>query len=105
MTCTFIEIDSDADDYKLLQPLKSVINLLSGLSEIRHASVDLGAVTKTDIEEIFKNCVTKWTNTLLSQISKPVESKFEDSFYNFKRGILSQMLARNPLFSTSLNKP
>lgn len=87
MSDTVSESDPDATGYKA-QPLwKSVVKLPSDMtSKIERPLADLGVVTKTDVEVIVENYVSKRTNTLLSQILRAVESTFKDAF---KRDILN----------------
>lgn len=57
--------DTTATVYEL-QPLsKSVVKPLSGITGmIKYALSDLSVATKSDVEAIFENCLSKWTYTL-----------------------------------------
>lgn len=84
---TVAERNSHATDYKPQPPLKCVAKLLYAMKwEIERALPDIGVVTKTDVESIFENFLTKWANMLQWQIFKTIESTFEDasqmSFFN-----------------------
>lgn len=48
-------------------------------SKLEHALAELEVVTKSDVEEIVENCLTKWTEHLQGQTVKAVESTFEDA--------------------------
>lgn len=98
-----VESDSSGTDYQPQPPLKSVARPPSDMtSKIERVMPDRGVLTKTNVEAIVENCLTKWTDTLQSDIVKAVESTFE--YAPQERVILTQILGLNPLWSTASNK-
>lgn len=80
MAGTVVESKFDITDYKSKLPSKSVVKLPSDMrDEIDRTLPDLDVVTKTDAEAIIENSLTKWSNTLNSQIVRAVEFKLEDA--------------------------
>lgn len=80
MAGTVAEGNYHATDYKLQPPSNSAVKLLSAtLSKIELALVNIGVVTKTDVEAIIENPLTKWTNTVQSQIVQGVEFTFKEA--------------------------
>lgn len=69
--------------------------LFNPRGEIERVSHGLRVSRKTDFETIVENNLNKWTNTLRSQIVKPVEAIFEyasqASCFNFNNGRNSAM--------------
>lgn len=96
MACTLVKSDSDSTDYNPQPPSKSIVKPSYDMrSEIESALADFIVVTKTDVEPIVKNDVTKWTTTLQSQIVKAVESLFKNtmqtSYFNSNNGLKSAL--------------
>lgn len=81
MARTVVGIDLDLTDYSLQWQSNSVGEPPSNAkSESKQAVADLSIVTKSnveDIEEIVKNYLSKWPNTLETQSVKAVESTFD----------------------------
>lgn len=90
-TGTVMLSDSDATDYQTQEPSKSVAKPLSDMkSEFHLTLVDLGVVTKTKVEPIVKNCLTKGP-TLHSQESSGLPSLY--SRMHYKRVISTHIIA------------
>lgn len=65
MVGTVVGSESDATDYKLQLPSRYVVKLPLGTRiEVEQALADFSVVTKTNVEVIFENRLTKWTKTL-----------------------------------------
>lgn len=78
VTGTFIENDFDATEHKLELLSSPVVKLSSDKkSEIERVLTGLNLMTKTDVEMIVENSLTRWTTTLQSYIVKTVEFAFE----------------------------
>lgn len=82
-----VEGDSDATDYKLQPPSKSVCKPLSDMrSKMESALADIGVQAKNELGAIVEIRRSKWTHSLQLEIIKDVQSTFEDaltaSFFN-----------------------
>lgn len=98
IACTVIESDPDATDYKPQQSLKSFVKPLFDLrSFIQHAIADLPVLTRTDVDGIVENHLSKCTNTLRSPILKAMEStlkeEWEANYFDSNIGL------KSPLFN------
>lgn len=81
MAGTVIKSDSDTTNYKLQPTSKSIITLASDTrSKIERAFADVSVLTKTDVERMVENRLTKWTNSVKWQTFKAVESTFENAY-------------------------
>lgn len=80
MTCTIVESYHDATDYRLQPPLKSAVKQPSDTRrKIERALADFGVVSRTDVEAIVENRLTKWTNGLQLQVVKSIEPTLADA--------------------------
>lgn len=80
MACTVVQSDSDATGDRPQPPSNSVIKPpLDMRRELKRALAHLSIMTKTDVEAIVQNRLTKCTNNLESLIFKSVDSTFEDA--------------------------
>lgn len=71
---------SNALYYKLQKLLKPVVRPWSHVkSEIEPTLADVAVARETEVEAVFENCLTKWTNPLKSRIFKAAESTLEDT--------------------------
>lgn len=76
---TIIEGDSDVNDNRPQPQSKVFVKRVSNKKyDINRAMANLDAVTRTDVEAIFENCLTKWANRLHLRIIKPVRSSIQD---------------------------
>lgn len=92
LACSLVKSNYDATDYNLQTPSKFLFKPVSEMrSRIEHARAYIDIVTNVYVEEISKNCLSKWTNMIQSHIIKAVESSFENAlqagYCNWNNGL------------------